>query len=114
MVSKLAELIETANAKIQEAESSLKLSEASLAEAEEAKKQAELARREGVLQTAERIGIPNNWPPPRSAWPGKLQHRKTGGGTKRTRKRNRCGYGSNEHGCGRSCRQHITNSGTCR
>ena len=56
MVGNLAELIETANAKMKEAEEALGLSKASLAEAEEAKRQAEKARREGVLQTAEQIG----------------------------------------------------------
>ncbi|WP_185702355.1 MULTISPECIES: methyl-accepting chemotaxis protein [unclassified Desulfovibrio] len=56
MVGKLVELIETANAKIREAEEALELSRSSLAQAEEAKRQAENARREGVLQTAGQIG----------------------------------------------------------
>ncbi len=56
MVTKLAELIGTANAKMKEAEDALSLSRASLAEADQARSQAELARREGVLQTAEQIG----------------------------------------------------------
>ncbi len=56
MVSKLAELIGTANAKMKEAEEALALSRTSLAEAEEAKSKADHARREGVLQTAEQIG----------------------------------------------------------
>ena len=56
MVAKLAELIQTANAKMKEAEDALALSRSSLAEAENAKALAEHARREGVLQTAEQIG----------------------------------------------------------
>jgi len=56
MVSKLGELIETANAKVIEAEEALALSRRSLEEAEEAKKLAEQARRDGVLQTADQLG----------------------------------------------------------
>ena len=56
MVSKLGELIETANAKVLEAEEALTLSRNSLQEAEEAKKLAEQARRDGVLQTAGQLG----------------------------------------------------------
>ena len=55
MVSKLGELIFTANEKIAEAEQALQLSNVSVAEAEQAKAQAESARREGVLQTANQI-----------------------------------------------------------
>ncbi len=56
MVAKLGELIDTANAKMREAEGALEQSKKSLAEAEEARAAGERARREGVLQTAERIG----------------------------------------------------------
>ncbi len=55
MVAKLAELIETANAKMLEAHDALDLSKRSLQEAEEAKKFAEQARRDGVLQTANQL-----------------------------------------------------------
>ena len=56
MVAELAELIETAHAKMKEAEEALGLSRRSLDEAEQAKAAGERARREGVLQTAEQIG----------------------------------------------------------
>ena len=56
MVDKLAELIETANKKMTEAEDALALSRRSLDEAEEAKKLAEHARSEGIKQTAQQLG----------------------------------------------------------
>ena len=56
MVAKLGELIETANAKMRDAEDALAASKRSLQEAEEAKKMAEQARREGVLHTANQLG----------------------------------------------------------
>ena len=56
MITKLGELIETANSKMKEAEEALAQSHCSFQEAEEAKKMAEQARREGILQTAERLG----------------------------------------------------------
>jgi methyl-accepting chemotaxis protein len=56
MVSKLGELIETANSKIREAEEALTQSKKSLQQAEEATQKAELAKKEGVSYTAEQIG----------------------------------------------------------
>ena len=56
MVSKLVELIDTANNKMKEAEEALSQSHRSLQEAEEAKKLADIARREGVMQAATQIG----------------------------------------------------------
>ena len=56
MVAKLAELIETANSKMRDAEEALALSKRSLQEAEDAKKLAEQARRDGVLHTANQLG----------------------------------------------------------
>ena len=57
MVSKLGELIETANSKMREAEEALALSRRSLQEAEEAKRKGDLARKEGVMQTASQISV---------------------------------------------------------
>ncbi len=56
MVSKLAELIETANDKIKEAEQALQDSQKAYNAAEEAKHAADKARREGVLSIADQIG----------------------------------------------------------
>jgi methyl-accepting chemotaxis protein len=55
MVSKLGELIETANSKMREAEDALALSKKSLQQTEEATQKAELARKEGILHTAKQI-----------------------------------------------------------
>ncbi len=55
MVSKLAELIETANNKIKEAEQALQDSQKAYDAAEEAKRAADKARREGVLSIAAEI-----------------------------------------------------------
>ncbi len=55
MVAKLAELILTANEKINEAEQALANSKISFKEAEEAKIKGENAKREGILQAAEEI-----------------------------------------------------------
>jgi len=56
MVSKLGELIETANNKMREAENALAQSKQSLQQAEEATQKAELARSEGISHTAGQIG----------------------------------------------------------
>ncbi len=56
MVHKLIELIETANAKMREAEIALENSQKSYEAAEEAKKEAEKARKEGILHTTEQMG----------------------------------------------------------
>ncbi len=55
MVSKLTELIGTAEEKMQEAENALQSARVALAETEEAKKQIEVARTEGVQATASKI-----------------------------------------------------------
>ncbi len=57
MVSKLVELIETANNKIKEAEESLQESQKANAAAEIAKKNAELARSEGAQSIANQISV---------------------------------------------------------
>jgi len=56
MVSKLGELIATANNKMREAEDALALSKQSLQQAEEATQKAESTRREGIVHAAEQIG----------------------------------------------------------
>ncbi len=56
MVRKLAELIDTSNQKMKEAEEAVVISKDALAAADEAKKEGDLARRKGILETAEQIG----------------------------------------------------------
>ncbi len=56
MVKKLAELIESSNQKMKEAEEAVVVSNNALAEADKAKREGELARRQGILETAEQIG----------------------------------------------------------
>lgn len=57
MVSKLRELIDTANAKMRDAEEALETSRNALAEAERAKSLAEVARKDGLNQAADEVEV---------------------------------------------------------